>query len=335
MCMHLRPHPVPGPALSGLVINFFSKSHIPRPSGRRVAFYPPTSWYTRLIPPQLIISQQVIIICFSLRKFPSGQKQFPLTSGREKSLVGSLGGASVLPYRVLDALTPELRAEEESKRMKSNRSPLSAGPGTGCGRKCMRINFVRCGPSYPADSSVAVSSLQDFDLSRNKLLQVLETTARCIHGPVLYRPPEATPRFLKYVLSTIASPAHIEVTIVYRGYDFHGVHSALGGRDMPPLHPITEDKRVEQISRFLRMFETFREVHEVREFQSVLCANVWALVEEYTVGVLNKAIAAGKASGMFDDTFSEPLVTRCLEGSRNTRQEEFFTGGSPVTWTPL
>ena len=27
-------------------------------------------------------------------------------------------------------------------------SPLSAGPGTGCGRKCMRINFVRCGPSY-------------------------------------------------------------------------------------------------------------------------------------------------------------------------------------------
>ena len=32
--------------------------------------------------------------------------------------------------------------------MKSNRSLLSAGPGTGCGRKCMRINFVRCGLSY-------------------------------------------------------------------------------------------------------------------------------------------------------------------------------------------
>ena len=40
----------------------------------------------------------------------------------------------------------------------------------------------------------------------------------------------------------------------------------------------------------------------------VLCADVWARVEGYSVQVLKKAVAAEKARKRFDDIFPEPLV---------------------------
>jgi len=52
----------------------------------------------------------------------------------------------------------------------------------------------------------------------------------------------------------------------------------------------------------------FQEVQKARDFQLVLCADVWYVVGEYSVGVLKEAVAAGKAKGMFNPFSSEPTV---------------------------
>ena len=49
-------------------------------------------------------------------------------------------------------------------------------------------------------------------------------------------------------------------------------------------------------------------MHLTCDFQLVLCANVWEPAGEHAVRVLEKAVAAGKASGGFDDAFSKPFV---------------------------
>ena len=49
-------------------------------------------------------------------------------------------------------------------------------------------------------------------------------------------------------------------------------------------------------------------MQKARDFQLVLCADVWYVVGEYSVGVLKEAVAAGKAKGMFNPFSSEPTV---------------------------
>ena len=87
----------------------------------------------------------------------------------------------------------------------------------------------------PVDSFVVISSLQGFDLSRSRSLQVLEIAAFRIHRSKWTTPRgvEAVSHSLKHALSTVASPAYVEVVIVYRNYDFFGVPSAFGGRTAP------------------------------------------------------------------------------------------------------
>jgi len=152
-----------------------------------------------------------------------------------------------------------------------------------------------------------VSSIRDFDLSRNRFLQTLEVTA---HGIVcaLCQAGSLGPATgpFAYALSTITSPAFTEVAVFYQDYDFFGVvHS---WPDFSILHPLSPGHIAEEVSCFDRRFKVFREMRKIRGFQLVLCADTWDGVGEYTVGVLKQAVAAEKVKTRFDGTFLEPLV---------------------------
>ena len=69
----------------------------------------------------------------------------------------------------------------------------------------------------------------------------------------------------------------------------------------------------EEASRYHRVFQVFREVHKVRDFQLVLQANVWGCVGEYHVRALEQAVAEEKARKGFEDSLSEPLHQQFVE----------------------
>ena len=73
-------------------------------------------------------------------------------------------------------------------------------------------------------------------------------------------------------------------------------------------------------------------MHEVRDFQLVLCVEAWDGVGEYTMGVLKQAVAAGKEKRRFNDTFLKPLVIYSPQGSCH-QLAEASTFHNP--WIPL
>ena len=174
-----------------------------------------------------------------------------------------------------------------------------------------------------ADSFAAISSLWDFDLSRNKSLQTLEIRARYLDGT----------RLLAYTLSTITSPVFSEVTVFYRDLDFPGVRPSRWPNQWPVLRPLLLDESAREASRHEWRFNALRTVHKVRNFQLVLCADVWDGVGEYVVQMLKQAVAAEKAKGGFDNIFPEPLMVYSPRGSR----QEWFESlkGICGPWIPL
>ena len=74
-------------------------------------------------------------------------------------------------------------------------------------------------------------------------------------------------------------------------------------------------------------------MHTVRDFRLVLCADVWDAVEETSVGMLKKAVAAEKATGGFHD-LSEPVVVYNPRGSRPEFSEE-YCAAYPHYWASL
>jgi len=76
--------------------------------------------------------------------------------------------------------------------------------------------------SVSANAFTATTSLQDFDLSRNKSLRMLEITAYSSYVRRL--------DLLTRVLSTITSPLPPKVVIIYREYNFPDLKPASYGR---------------------------------------------------------------------------------------------------------
>ena len=163
-----------------------------------------------------------------------------------------------------------------------------------------------------------VSSVRDFDLSRNKFLQTLELMARDIVFTLsLGGSSETAIGHFTYAPSTITSPVFTEVAVFYRDCDFFGViHS---WPDFGILRPLSPGRMAEEASYFDWQFEMFRAMRKIRDFQLVLCADTWDVVGEYTAGVLKQAVVAEKVKRGFDDTFLEPLVIHhprrsCFQG---------------------
>ena len=153
-----------------------------------------------------------------------------------------------------------------------------------------------------------VSSIRDFDLSRNKALRTLEVTGRGIVCALFQAGSlEATTGPLAHALSTIASSAFTEVTIFYRDYDFLGV--------------------VDQ------QFKVFRAMRKIRGFQLVLCADTWDGVGNYTMGVLKRGVAVDEAKRGLGGNFPEPLVIHSPRGSHPQKTEFFAPSNKP--WIPL
>jgi hypothetical protein len=137
-----------------------------------------------------------------------------------------------------------------------------------------------------ANNFAGISSLHDFDLSRNKLLRTLEARAVCLYETGL----------LTHALSTITSPVFSEITVIYQDSDF------------PPLFCLSPAGTAKEAAAHPRRFKAFRAMYNIRSFQLVLCAHVRHDMGEYSVRRLKHVIAVEKAKMRYGFIFPEPLV---------------------------
>ena len=155
----------------------------------------------------------------------------------------------------------------------------------------------------PPNDFVAVSSFQDFDLSRNKSLRLLEFPALDINRVLDDGLPDTVSKFLEHLLSTITSSAPLKIIVSYSDSDFRGVKSY-----RPYLREMSQADIAEEASRHHRLFQVLREARKVRDFRLVLYAIVWGLEGEHHVRTLEQAVAEEKAKNGFNDSFPEPFV---------------------------
>lgn len=74
-------------------------------------------------------------------------------------------------------------------------------------------------------------------------------------------------------------------------------------------------------------------MHHYRNFQLVLCADVWDGAGDYAVRSLEQAVAVEKAKGGFNGALPEPLVIYRPRGSRQNPIEYWTT--TRIIWIPL
>ena len=150
------------------------------------------------------------------------------------------------------------------------------------------------------------------DLSRNKCLQTLETTSLSIICSQ-----DATSSFLKAILSTTVSLLPLDVVITYRDQDLgwflrkDGLVCARFGMYRPEPVPLKEG------DSHSRRFKVFREMHEVRSFRLVLCADVFGCTLMHSVGVLKQVVAAERKSGGLDYLQCKPSIISEVRAPRS------------------
>jgi hypothetical protein len=160
----------------------------------------------------------------------------------------------------------------------------------------------------PANDFADGLSFPNLDLSRNKALRALEVMA----GSVVSRsgccaPDRATSTFLVAILSTITSPTFSEIIVFYRGLEFHGLGFYLHNVSNPHIEIALGETEMEA-SWHRALFEVFREMHTVRGFRLMLCAEVLDRVGEHAVQILKRAVAVEKVARGFDYLPAEPMV---------------------------
>ena len=132
-----------------------------------------------------------------------------------------------------------------------------------------------------------------FNLSQNKSLRTLETTAASITVE------NADPDFFTTVLSTITSPLPLDVIIDYDDTDLDRVLCWAN----PPLTCPTRGVRVlegemaKNVLRHEQRFKLFQEMYRVRAFRLVLCADVYNHSVEPGVQTLERLVRAEKEKG--------------------------------------
>jgi len=184
-----------------------------------------------------------------------------------------------------------------------------------------------------AHNFAARSALLRIDLSRHKSLRTLEVPASCVYGAFRYESPDISSRLLKHVLLTITSPAFSEVVVVYRDYDFCGVE-APDYPTYPPVRGTSQADRAMETLQHHTQFGVFRDLHKVREFRLVLCAGVWGCVGDYSVRVLEEAVAVEKAERGFGERFPEPLVIYKPLARRTNMNQDLYAFPHPSPQWP-
>lgn len=142
-----------------------------------------------------------------------------------------------------------------------------------------------------------------FNLSKNKSLRTLETTARSVTAAG-----DSAAGFLKTVLSTITSPSSLNVVITYDSFDV--------GRVMRySLNPVRVEggpigRSAESAFYHSARFKVFGEMYQMRKFRLVLCADVFECIAEYAKQTLEGIVAEERKNGGLDYlTGCEPLIT--------------------------
>jgi len=136
--------------------------------------------------------------------------------------------------------------------------------------------------------------LRHFNLSRNKSLRTLETTAESIHAAG-----DAAPGFLKSVLSTIPPPVPLDIVILYRDRD-------LGARLDCQIYKLTKpvcfDHNFQRqwdfyFQRCRRQLKVFQEMHGVRDFCLILCADAYDCVGGDAIHILEDIVMEEEVNG--------------------------------------
>ena len=140
-----------------------------------------------------------------------------------------------------------------------------------------------------------------FNLSHNKSLRTLETTAASITAE------DAAPDFLTAVLSTVTSPLPLNVIIDYDDRDIDRMRCWTAN---PVLTlPLTlEDGITKNVLRHEQRFKLFQEMYRVREFRLVLCADVSNHSVEPAVQTLESLVRVEKAKGRLAYLHFEVLI---------------------------
>ena len=157
-----------------------------------------------------------------------------------------------------------------------------------------------------------------FDLSRNKRLRTLETTALSINSAG-----DAASGFLKTVLSTITPSLPLKVVITYGDQDI-GLDVWGNGR------PGCMQYCYVSVTHHSGQFKVFKEMYAVRKFRLVLCADVSGWAIEHSMGVLDRAVEGEKAGGGLDYLEREPLIISEVRAPR-LRPRDYPTGGTVCT----
>ena len=156
-----------------------------------------------------------------------------------------------------------------------------------------------------------------FDLSQNKALRTLETTATSIASAG-----GTAPEFLKTVLSSVTSPGLLDVVVIYRYRD-------LGGFDhCPTCSPDPVCFRhyfVFPLEHFQMQLRAIREMHNARKFQLVFCADVLGCMEDIGMLRLGSAVRKEEKNGGFEYLACRPAVI-CEERTARTRLNDFYPG---------
>jgi hypothetical protein len=142
--------------------------------------------------------------------------------------------------------------------------------------------------------------VRHFDLSRNKSLRTLETTADSIDSAG-----NAATKFLKTILSSVAASVPLDVVIIHRDIEICGLQLRDDFGPLCRLHS-SQEQWDRGARHYLRHLGVIREMYNTRAFRLVLCADVSDSMVEHAVEILGRVVEAGKAMGL-DDLY-EPLV---------------------------
>ena len=177
--------------------------------------------------------------------------------------------------------------------------------------------------NFVADNSAL---LRDFNLSRSKSLRTLETTAESIDAAG-----DLASNFLKTVLSSITPPIPLDVVVIYREIDLSSMpHCSRCDSDpVRDRHP-SPWGRIADAVRFRHQFGVFREMHSVRDFRLVFCADVFDCMVEEGVETLERMVKEGHLS-------HEPLIIseRRTLRTRYTDQSAGWSGGRAISASAL
>ena len=178
----------------------------------------------------------------------------------------------------------------------------------------------------PSEPSVANSTalLRHFNLSHNKSLRTLETTAEAIDAA-----DDTASDFFKTVLSSVAPSVPLDIVVIYRDIDISDMpHCSWCKLELARLRYPRREPR-DRVAHFQHQSRVFREMHSVRNFRLVLCADVFDCMVEDGINTLERIAKMEEAIGGLDYPRQKPLIISERRTVR-TRYTDYNAGDSRV-----